>query len=134
MRSAPEMTIPPLPDNKPIAGGMRNASLFLLAMILGSCAQQPNDHGYAQYILDRPLPAAREGALQECDFLASEIVRQESAAQLVPRDQLLPETALAIQKATQTNIAALKLRAAALACPAPPSASANHFDGGASKP
>jgi hypothetical protein len=114
------MTILPLPDNKPAAGGIRNALLFVLAVALGSCAPQPNDQGYAQSILDRPLPAARENALQECAFLDSEIGRQENAARLVPQDQLLPETALAIQKATQTNITALKLRASQLACPPGP--------------
>ena len=111
------MTSPPLSSNRPVAVSTRNAALLLLAVALQGCAQRPDSEGYARSILDRPLPAAKASALQECAFLDSEIIRQENAAQLVPPDQLLPETALAIQKATQTNIAALRLRAAQLACP-----------------
>jgi hypothetical protein len=133
-RRAPEITIPLLPDNRAIAGDMCAAALFVLAMALGSCAQQPRDQDYARSILDRPLPSAREGALQECDFLASEIVRQENATRLVPQDQLLPETVLAIQKATQTNIAALKLRAKQLACPPSASTGWDQPDNKASRP
>ena len=111
---------------------MRNAALLLLAAALQGCAQQPDSEGYARAILDRPMPAAKASALQECAFLDSEIIRQENAARLVPPDQLLPETALAIQKATQTNIAALKLRATRLACPT--SAGSDHPDTGTARP
>ena len=72
--------------------------------------------------------------MQECAFLDSEIIRQENAARLVPPDQLLPETALAIQKATETNIAALRLRAAQLACPPSVSTGLDHSDNGAARP
>jgi hypothetical protein len=110
------MNSPFLPSNKPAAVSMRNVALLLLAVAIQGCAQQPDSEGYARSILDRPIPAAKASVLQECAFLVSEIARQENAAQLVPPDQLLPETALAIRKATQTNIAALKLRATQLAC------------------
>ncbi|HEY2007422.1 MAG TPA: hypothetical protein VGH23_00425 [Rhizomicrobium sp.] len=105
---------------------------MLLAAAIQGCAQRPDGGGYARSILDRPLPAAKASALQECGFLISEIIRQENAARLVPPDQLLPETALAIRNATQTNIAALKLRAAQLACPA--SAGSEHPDTGIARP
>jgi len=55
----------------------------------------------------------------EWDFLDSEIMRQEGMAHALPKNDLLPETALAIQKATQTNLAALRLRATQIACPSP---------------
>ena len=102
--------------NRPGAAGFRSVAFLVVTVTLGGCAQ-PDGLGYARSILDRPLPAARESALRECAFLDTEITRQENAARLVPPEQLLPETALAIQKATQTNIAALKLRATRLNCP-----------------
>jgi len=128
------MTIPPLPDNRPVAADIRIAALFVLAAALGSCAGQPNDQGYARFILDRPLPTAKESVLQECAFLDSEIIRQENAGQFVPHDQLLPETALTIQKATQTNIAAMKLRVSQLACPPSASTGSDHPDTGTATP
>lgn len=126
------MNSPFLSSNRPVAVNLRNAALLLLAAAIQGCAQQPDSGGYAQSILDRPIPAAKASALQECGFLISEIIRQENAARLVPPDQLLPETALAIRNATQTNIAALKLRAAQLACPA--SAGSEHPDTGTARP
>lgn len=91
----------------------------MIALI--SCAPAPDDRGYAKYILDRPPPANGANKTQECDFLLREITRQKAVAQALPANDLLPETALAIQKATQTNIDALKLRATQLSCPPPDS-------------
>jgi hypothetical protein len=128
------MTIRFLPNKRPIAADMRITTVFALATALGSCAQQPRDQDYARSVLDRPLPTAKESALQECAFLDSEIIRQQNAARFVPQDQLLPETALTIQKATQTNIAALKLRASQLACPPRPMGGSDRTAGGAPTP
>ncbi len=79
-------------------------------MILESRAQQPNDHSYAQYYPGSSAAGGKRKA--PCRNVTSwlpEIVRQgKSPHNFVPRDQLLPETALAIQKVTQTNIAALE--------------------------
>jgi hypothetical protein len=92
--------------------------LLLLAVlaIMNCCAQQPRSDGYAQSILDRPLPADEATAARECDFLNSEIARQKTIEKALPSNDLLPETALFIQKATQTNITALKLRAKRAGC------------------
>jgi hypothetical protein len=89
---------------------------------LSCCAQEPRDLGYARSILDRPLPADEASAAHECDFLDREIARQKAIETALPSNDLLPETALAIQKATQTNIAALELRAKQAACISPPDA------------
>jgi hypothetical protein len=98
-----------------LQGGHKILSLaFLVA--LAACVQQPRDQGYARSILDRPLPVGKSGINRECDFLFHEIARQEEMAQALPSVDLLPETALAIQKATQTNIAALELRVKQSAC------------------
>ena len=101
---------------------LQNSSPFLLvafAVALTGCAPKPDDQGYAKYILGRPPPAGEANIARECGFLFQEIARQTAAAQALPTNDMLPETAAAIQKATQTNIAALKQRAAQLACPLP---------------
>ncbi len=103
----------------------------MLAAALSGCAQ-PDGQGYARAIVDRPLPAGSDSIARECDFLNSEISRQQSMASAMPSRDLLPQTALAIQKATQTNIAALKSRAAQMSCPVPPDAPVS--DNTASRP
>jgi hypothetical protein len=99
-------------------------ALVMLAAALSGCAQ-PDGKGYARAIVDRPLPAGRDNSMRECAFVNSEIARQQSMAEAVPTQDLLPETAQAIQKATQTNIAALKSRATQMSCPISPDAPAS---------
>jgi hypothetical protein len=118
MSRALEANAPPLPNRKPISHYIREAALLILAAALPGCAQ-PDGQGYARAIVDRPLPTETDGIARECGFLNAEIVRQQSMAQAMPSQDLLPETAQAIQKATQTNIAALKSRAAQMSCPVP---------------
>jgi hypothetical protein len=119
MSWALEANAPPLPNRKPISQYIREAALMILAAALSGCAQ-PDGQGYARAIVDRPLPTKTDSIARECGFLNAEIMRQQSMAQAMPSQDLLPETAQAIQKATQTNIAALKSRAAQMSCPAPP--------------
>jgi hypothetical protein len=90
--------------------------LLTVVAALSSCAEQPRSDGYARSILDRPLPANESSVARECDFLDHEIARQKAIETALPSNDLLPETALAIQNATQTNIAALELRAKQAAC------------------
>jgi hypothetical protein len=90
--------------------------LLAVPAIMSCCAQQPRSDGYARSILDRPLPADEATAARECNFLNSEIARQKTMEKALPSNDLLPETALSIQKATQTNIAALELRARRAGC------------------
>jgi hypothetical protein len=122
MSWALEANAPPLPNRKPISHCIRGTALMILAAGLSGCAQ-PDGQGYAHAIVDRPLPTRTDSIARECGFLNAEIVRQQSMAQAMPSQDLLPETAQAIQKATQTNIAALKSRAAQMSCPVPPDAS-----------
>jgi hypothetical protein len=99
---------------------VRSVYFLAFAAICTGCALQPRDQGYARSILDRPLPTGETKVDQECDFLIREIIRQKTMAQALPSNDLLPETALAIQRATQTNIAALELRAKQVPCPPGP--------------
>jgi hypothetical protein len=103
-----------VPNNRPALSHIAKA--VALFAILAGCAP-PDDQGYAHAVLDRPLPAAKDSTARECDFVNSEIARQKAMASAVPQKDLLPQTAAALQKATQTNIAALQTRATALGCP-----------------
>jgi hypothetical protein len=105
--------------NKEIYGRGRAICLMAFVATLISCAPKPDDHGYAKYILERPAPEDEASASRECDFLFREIDRQKAIEEDSSSKDFLPETALAIQKATQINIAALKHRANQLACPPP---------------
>ena len=71
---------------------------------------------YRDLILDRPAPQDQTDQQRECTFLHSEIARQDAAAQVIPNNQLMPQTAQALRDATQANIAALKTRAAEISC------------------
>lgn len=121
MSWVPEAKALLLPNRKSIANCIREMALVMLAAALSGCAQ-PDSQGYAHAIVDRPLPTSTDNIARECGFLNAEIVRQQSMAQAMPSQDLLPETAQAIQKATQTNIAALKSRATQMSCPVPPDA------------
>ena len=110
------MTVWPLPRNKAPFQGVSKILMLATAIALSCCAPQPNSQDYARSILDRPLPADEASAVRECDFLDREIARQKTIEKALPSNDLLPETALFIQKATQTNITALELRARRAGC------------------
>src|ERR1700722_9857290 len=110
------MTVWPLPRSKALFQGVSKILMLAIAIALSCCAPQPNSQDYARSILDRPLPADEASAAGECDFLNREIARQKAIEHALPNNDLLPKTALAIEKATQTNIAALELRAKRAAC------------------
>jgi hypothetical protein len=122
MSRAPEINTAPSPGRKSLSKHIRELALVMLAATLPGCAQ-PDGKGYARAIVDRPLPVGRDSSLRECAFVNSEIARQESMAEAVPPQDLLPETIQAIRKATQTNITALKSRATQMSCPVSPDAS-----------
>jgi hypothetical protein len=112
------MTVWPLPHNKAPFPGVSKILLVAIAIALSCCTHQPNSQDYARSILDRPLPADEKGVGGECDFLHREIARQKAIKTVLPSNDLLPETARAIEKATQTNIVALELRAERVGCTA----------------
>jgi len=113
------VTVRPQFSNKPPFNRTMIVAIVSISMVAAGCAGRPREDGYARAILDRPVPAGIENTARECYFLDSEITRQEDVAHALPQNDLLPQTALAIQKATQTNIAALRLRATQIACPSP---------------
>jgi hypothetical protein len=113
---AASMTVWPLPNNRTPFQGFSRILLLAVVAALSGCAEQPRGDGYARSILDRPLPANEASVARECDFLDREIARQKAIETALPSNDLLPETALTIQKATQTNIAALALRANRAGC------------------
>ena len=95
------------------------ASLVLIALpiALDGCTQQSNPQGYAQSVLDRSLPATDAGRARECNFLGSEMARQQAIEQNVADGALPADAALAFQKAAKNNIAALESRALSVPCP-----------------
>jgi hypothetical protein len=104
------------------------AIVVAVSLILAACAQQNNAQSYGQAVLNRPLPANAAEFSTECSFLDSEIARQKAIALTASSPDLLPDTAVAIQNATRSNIAALQSRALIVQCAtaAPSSTDAIH--------
>jgi hypothetical protein len=98
-------------------GKIPNRRIFiLLSVLLAACTQQTDQKTYSQSVLDRPLPVDAEQVTRECAYLNTEILRQNNIAQSASLAGLLPDTAQAIQNATQNNIIALRSRASTLRC------------------
>lgn len=99
-------------DRKNAVSGAISVAILLS---LGGCESDPQ--GYAHTIVDRPAPATDDQRARECNFLKSEIARQQAMTEVGTDTGMLPDAMAAIQTAAKNNIAALQSRAAADGCP-----------------
>jgi hypothetical protein len=91
--------------------------LIAILIALGACAQKGNAHGYAESIVNRPLPVTDAERARECELLGIEIARQQAIAREGMDAELLPDAVESIQSAARNNVAALESRASSVQCP-----------------
>lgn len=97
---------------------MRFFIIIATIFFLIGCATNEERQSYAEQVLDRPIPTTTEGRVQECNWIRSEIARQQSLAQYGTSMATSPMMAMAYQAATRNNIAALESRASNVECQA----------------
>ena len=98
---------------------MRYSFLFFAIIFsLVGCASNENRQSYASAVLDRPVPTTSEGRIRECNWIRSEIARQQSLAQYGASMATSPMMAMAYQAKARNNIAALESRASNVQCQA----------------
>ncbi len=111
-----------------------------LSLALTGCSHNQGS-SYADDVASRPMPTNDDERRQECDWVRSEIARQENLAQMGGAVATSPFMAMAMQAAARNNVAALESRAADVQCnaafsnaPAPaaetpaPTSSSMNFD------
>jgi hypothetical protein len=89
---------------------------FTTVFALIGCASNESRQNYASSVLSRPIPTTLEGKVQECNWIRSEIARQQSLAQYGASMATSPMMAMAYQAAARRNIAALESRASNVQC------------------
>lgn len=89
---------------------------FITALSLMGCASNESRQNYASSVLNRPLPTTQEGKVQECNWIRSEIARQQSLAQYGASIATSPMMAMTYQAGARRNIAARELRASNVQC------------------
>ncbi|WP_162085238.1 hypothetical protein [Sulfuriferula nivalis] len=96
---------------------MKEIKLFILAIftLLTGCANQPSQN-YSDAILNRPLPANNDQRMKECNWIRSEIARQDVLGTTLASQQTSPFMVMAFKTRSQQNIAALESRAANIQC------------------
>jgi hypothetical protein len=109
------------------------AAVCATAVPLWGCTTNSNSsQSYADSVLSRPMPASDSDRIQECNWIRSEIARQQSLAGAGASIATTPLMAVAYQALARQNIAALESRAATVQCTAAfssaPAPSGQSFD------
>jgi hypothetical protein len=93
---------------------------IVAAVLMVSCAdKQPRQHyasSYANAVLSRPMPAGDEQRTQECNWVRSEIARQQGLAAAGFTMATSLHMAATNRAVAQENIVALESRAANVQC------------------
>jgi len=92
--------------------------LAIAVVALLGCATNQNTQSYADSVLNRPMPANDDQRIQECNWIRSEIARQQGLAGYGASIATSPQMAALYQAAAQRNVAALHSRAANIQCTA----------------
>lgn len=91
---------------------------FATILSLAGCASNQNRQNYASSVLSRPIPSDPNERVQECNWIRSEIARQQSLAQYGTSMATTPMMVMAYQAAARNNIAALESHASNVQCQA----------------
>lgn len=91
-------------------------ALSALALSAVSGCQHDQGPSYAESLASRPDPTTPDARRAECDWIRSEISRQENLRQMAGSMGMAPIMVLASQTAAQNNVAALESRAADVQC------------------
>jgi hypothetical protein len=97
------------------------ASIVVAASLaLTACAgqQNTNQQTYAESVASRPMPVTDQDRMSECNWIRSEIARQQSLSQASAAVATSPLMAVAFQATTRNNISALESRASNVRCTA----------------
>jgi hypothetical protein len=98
---------------------MRLARIVILFLTLSTVAcQQGNRQSYGDAVLSRPMPTDEGQRVEECNWIRSEIARQQSLGQVGTAMATTPLMTVVMQAAARKNIAALESRASNVQCTA----------------
>jgi hypothetical protein len=92
--------------------------LAIVVVVFLGCATNQSEQSYVDSVLNRPMPANEGQRIQECNWIRSEIARQQGLAGYGASIATSLQMAALYQAVAQRNIAALQSRAANIQCTA----------------